>query len=58
MIASNDLFTINKYGNDLDEDIFCFGLFRMGKLDIMIFMKCALMYLKFSQLILLDKMKC
>ena len=29
MIASNDLFTINKYGNDLDEDIFCFGLFRM-----------------------------
>ena len=30
MIAWNDLFTINKYGNDLDEDIFCFGLFRMG----------------------------
>ena len=30
MIAWDDLFTINKYGNDLDEDIFCFGLFRMG----------------------------
>ena len=30
----------------------------MRKLDIIIFMKCALMYLKFSQLILLDKMKC
>ena len=29
MIAWNDLFTINKYGNDLEEDIFCFGLFRM-----------------------------